>query len=300
MEVPERILPTSKHYYGADPETQNCSKAVTKIMPSEHPGFLRSLLRDIRYLLKTYAPRDVLSGYVTGRFANSRRACIHLTRQREFRRLSSSLVISNDWFTHNIPHWLEAFDKYGLTSKSEVNALEVGSWEGLSSFFLLHSLPNARLTCVDTWEGADEHKAGDAATPDTLSKIEKSFDANLSPYEARLTKYKGTSYSYFNEYTARDKFDFIYVDGSHHCDDVLVDAIKSFSLLKAGGILIFDDYFWHYYPRANDNPAAAINVVLRLKKGSYDVFRVYRQLIIVKKHDLATSASLASATSSAR
>ena len=91
-----------------------------------------------------------------------------------------------------------AFNKYNLLSK-KINILEIGIWEGLSSYFILHSLPNATLTCVDTWEGAEEHKTGDATTEDVLSNIEVSFDKNLSPFIDRLTKYKGTSFSFFNE-----------------------------------------------------------------------------------------------------
>ena len=77
----------------------------------------------------------------------------------------------------------------------------------------------------------------------------------------------------------------VYIDGSHHCDDVIIDAIKSFQMLKVGGIMIFDDYLWQYYPRDIDNPAAAINVFLKLKEGSYKVVRVYYQLIIEKISD---------------
>ena len=49
--------------------------------------------------------------------------------------------------------------------------------------------------------------------------------------------------------------------------------------------MIFDDYFWRYYPRAIDNPAAAINVFLKFKKGSYKIVRLYWQIIIEKTND---------------
>ena len=47
----------------------------------------------------------------------------------------------------------------------------------------------------------------------------------------------------------------IYIDASHYAVDVVTDAVLSFKLLKAGGILIFDDYLWAgdeniiYYPK---------------------------------------------------
>ncbi len=46
--------------------------------------------------------------------------------------------------------------------------------------------------------------------------------------------------------------------------------------------MIFDDYLWQYYEKNIDNPAAAINVFLKLKQGSYKIVRVYYQLIIEK------------------
>ena len=85
-------------------------------------------------------------------------------------------------------------------------------------------------------------------------------------------------FSFFNESSQKNIFDVIYVDGSHHCNDVVVDAVKSFELLKIGGIMIFDDYLWQYYSKDIDNPAAAINVFLKLKQDSYKVVRVYYQL----------------------
>ena len=71
----------------------------------------------------------------------------------------------------------------------------------------------------------------------------------------------------------------------HHTDDVVVDAIKGFELLKVGGIMIFDDYFWGYYTKAIDNPAGAVNAFLRLKEGSHQILSIYGQLILQKTRD---------------
>ena len=226
-------------------------------------------------------------GYTKGRLLNHRVTRPYLQAQRDFQTRLPSLRLSKDWFSGKAAQWLSVFDAYGLTSARNVRVLEIGSWEGLSSFFIVHTLPGAHLTCVDTWEGADEHKAGVSAAKEILNGIEESFDANLSPYRDRLTKYKGTSFSYFNEHAARSVFDLIYVDGSHHCDDVIVDAVKCFEMLKPGGVMIFDDYFWKHYPKAKDNPAAAINAFLRLKQGEYKIVRVYSQIVIEKVDDRA-------------
>jgi predicted O-methyltransferase YrrM len=83
----------------------------------------------------------------------------------------------------------------------------------------------------------------------------------------------------------KNSFDLIYIDGSHHTDDVIVDAIKGFELLKVGGIMIFDDYFWGYYNKPIDNPAGAVNAFLRLKEGAFEIECIYRQLILKKIKD---------------
>ena len=88
-------------------------------------------------------------------------------------------------------------DRRQVLLDKPIKALEIGSWEGLSSHFILSTLSKAHLTCVDTWEGADEHKDGTAASQDTLNQIESKFNQNLKPFKHRLIKYKGTSSSFF-------------------------------------------------------------------------------------------------------
>lgn len=204
------------------------------------------------------------------------------TEQYNFRKYAKSLRLDNDWFTNNIPTWLMAFKKQSYNKKTLLNCMEIGSWQGLSAVFLLSYFDNANLTCVDTWEGADEHKNEHATNHEILSKAEKVFDANLAEYEDRLTKYKGTSYRYFNDCFEIEKFDLIYIDGSHHSDDVVVDAIKSFEMLKLGGLMIFDDYLWKYYDSTIDNPIGAINAFIRLKRNQLEVICFDYQLVVRK------------------
>ena len=101
--------------------------------------------------------------------------------------------------------------------------MEIGSWEGMSCTFVLKTLFNSNITCVDTWEGSDEHEL-----PTDYNTIESVFDLNTAPFKERITKFKGTSQKFFGNYLEKDVFDLIYIDGSHHCDDVIVDAIRGF------------------------------------------------------------------------
>ena len=215
----------------------------------------------------------------------------YIRKREEFRFVKQKLKLDNDWFTGHIPTWLRALDSTTLRDKDSINCLEIGSWQGLSAYFLLSELPNAHLVCVDTWVGGDEHKAWEAAdehkdgansVADVVASVESTFDANLSEFKDRMVKYKGTSISYYDKNFESGAYDLIYVDGSHHSDDVVVDAFKCFEMLNIDGLLIFDDYFWNHYARAIENPAGAINTFLRLKRHQLEIVCFDYQVVVRK------------------
>lgn len=234
----------------------------------------------ISLLLRTNASAHVIFCYFRDAIGNIKIEEHHKSKKLEFLHETEHLELTNDWFTSNIPYWLATLNK--LNQKQSIKALEIGSWEGLSSYFILSKFKNIKLDCIDTWEGADEHKDGIAATKETLLDIESKFDRNLSVFKDRITKFKGTSYSFFDTRNNPSIYDLIYIDGSHHSDDVMIDAIKSFALLKPKGIMIFDDYFWKYYNNELENPGSAINLFLKLKRNQLKILRVYNQIIIQK------------------
>lgn len=247
----------------------------------EYASAVKSVVSQTFYLANTRAPIELYFLFFIKLSENRTLRRKYEVRLENFLSVKCKLRLSTDWFSGNIPFWLAMIDEYDLR-RTSIKVLEIGSWEGLSSYFILSQMPHALLTCVDTWEGADEHKSLIATNAATLSQIEQTFDSNLSTFTSRLIKYKGTSFSFFNSNTHRNYYDLIYIDGSHHCDDVIIDALKCFEMLKMGGIMVFDDYFWRYYPKASDNPAAGINLFLRVKKGGYKIIRLYYQIAIIK------------------
>lgn len=238
---------------------------------------LYKVMRQTAFLAEAVTPSDVFRGYFSfyGRRKSLRRR--HAPRVEALRdRLKTSGRFSCDWLTGYVPFWLEAFDRFDFASR-DVRALEIGSWEGMSSLFVLETLPKSRIVCVDTWQGSDEHRLNPH-----VEDSEAKFDANLAPFTDRMTKFKGTSSRYFQSLSPDERFDLIYVDGSHHVDDVIEDAFKAFHHASVGGLIIFDDYIWRYYPQARHNPAGAVNALLRIKRGAYELVAVYEQLIIRK------------------
>jgi len=62
-----------------------------------------------------------------------------------------------------------------------------------------------------------------------------------------------------------DSFDMIYVDGSHEPQDVIVDCVLAFRLLKKGGLMIMDDYYYFHKERRIDcSPKFAIDSFVNL------------------------------------
>ncbi|ORW19198.1 class I SAM-dependent methyltransferase [Mycobacterium palustre] len=184
------------------------------------------------------------------------------------------------WFDVNIVPWCVTFSKI-FDRADPVRILEIGAWEGRATVFLLTYFTHGHVTAVDTWAGMDEYPY--TATPD-LRDLEARFDGNVAPFSARVAKRKGSSLQVLPQLLDEEqKFDFIYVDGSHFVDDVLVDGITAWRLLKQGGVIIFDDFLSNHYPRWRANPAWAINLFLKYRAGEYDILRVYYQIILRKK-----------------
>jgi SAM-dependent methyltransferase len=164
----------------------------------------------------------------------------------------------------------------------ETRALEVGSFEGLSAVYLLWRLPEAEVTCVDTFEGSLEHEGTDTVP----AGLERVFDQNVALVDAaRVRKLVGRSSVVLPQLAAEnERFDLVYLDGSHFGLDVLVDAAVSWQLLKNGGFLIFDDYLW---AELGDDPLLrprpAIDAFLAFVEGKYELLFAHEQ-VAVRKH----------------
>lgn len=226
------------------------------------------------YLIDALHYRLVKSGILS-------RTAKHLAEVRaDFEARAAQGQFQERWFDMNIVPWSVTFPKV-FDRSDPVRILEIGSWEGRSSLFLLTYFTRGQLTAVDTWAGSDEWHYH--ATPD-LQDLEARFDNNVASGATRVTKRKGSSLDVLPQLLSeQQKFDIIYVDGSHLADDAITDSINSWRLLKQGGIIIFDDVMWPAYPRARANTAWAINQFLKYHVGEYKVLHAQYQIILQKK-----------------
>ena len=180
-----------------------------------------------------------------------------------------------DWVSYNLPVWTEVL---GPLAGKPVHALEVGVFEGRTSVWLLENVlthPDATLTWIDTFEGSAEHAGAD------LAGLEGRFRANTARFGAKVRGQVKKSQEVLRG-MAGERFDLVYLDGSHEAADVLADAVLAWPLLKPGGLLGFDDYGWRVFPEPERRPAPAVDAFLTCLRGRYaEVHRGYQ--VWVKK-----------------
>ena len=199
----------------------------------------------------------------------------------EFRGFAKErLQITHDWFSHNIPVWSWIFDRH-LEADDKLKILEIGSFEGLSTNYLLKKFPRASVFLVVSWLGSPEQKNHEDSSDNIdFNQVKNRFDVNTDNYKNRVQTASGTSLEFFSSLDTSELFDIVYVDGSHEADDVLVDAVLSFKHLRQGGILIFDDYLWQFFAGKSNNPGPAIESFLSLRRNDLQILHVGYQVII--------------------
>lgn len=159
--------------------------------------------------------------------------------------------------------------------------LEIGSLEGLSASFFLWRLPNAHVTCVDTFAGSHE----DVVFGLDVAGSEAVFDRNVSVVDAtRVRKLVGDSRRVLLDLASEEqRFDLVYIDGSHLALDVLVDASLSWQVLAPGGFVVFDDYEWKMLGTDPlSRPGPAIDAFLRLVEHDCEILHKQKYVIVRK------------------
>ena len=151
-----------------------------------------------------------------------------------------------------------AFDQL-LAERKPQRIIEVGTWKGGSA---IHMAEVSRrlgmepeIICVDTWLGAVEFwtDQGDAERYGALRcrqgypTVYYQFVANVlhRGCQEMITPFPQTSTIaalWFRRYGVTAEL--IYIDGSHEEDDVYADLVSYWDLVRAGGVLVGDDWNW--------------------------------------------------------
>jgi predicted O-methyltransferase YrrM len=180
-----------------------------------------------------------------------------------------------NWFSFNCYYWLKYLK--GLNGR----ALEIGSFEGVSTMFILKKLCFNYLECVDPWTGNEEMYDVNHKDKDLNPNLsEKNFDLNMQEFSGLYKKNKMFSDKFFN--INNNSFNFIFIDGSHEYQVIRNDIKNSFNNLNKNGIIIIDDIFFNYYKDFKKNILFAIVEFFGTIKNFKILSINYRQLILKK------------------
>ncbi|MBN9551384.1 MAG: glycosyltransferase, partial [Alphaproteobacteria bacterium] len=194
-----------------------------------------------------------------------------------------------DWTTHHLKLWEELLrDKVDTATA----VLEIGSFEGRSALFFLQFLPKSRITCVDSFQGSEEHVERGSEYESDMAEVERRFDRNLEPFGDRVDKRKGDSVAILPALAAEQRlYDVVYVDGDHSAASTYADARLGWDLLDNDGVMILDDYRWGTGLPASKRPAAGIEAFLWQIAGEYELLYKDQQIVIRKIPISETSVS---------
>ena len=182
---------------------------------------------------------------------------------------------SNKWFLNNF----EIFNFFLPKDKNKkFDYLEVGCFEGLSSFYVLSEYNYVNAFFLDIW---DLPNPNSKTLSNDFDSIEKAFDENLSGFN--FIKIKDDSVVSMRKLFKQNKsFDFIYIDGSHNGEDILSDAIEAFKILKIDGLIFFDDFLQHDNSR-NIQSYEGISKFLSLYSNYLKIEFFQNNLVVRKK-----------------
>lgn len=138
----------------------------------------------------------------------------------------------------------EELESLAIFAKGKNNALEIGSYMGMSSTIILNNLSaNGKLTCIDPWP-----KTGNSENP--LYKIFKR-QIRRSGYEDRVKIIR--DFSTANDLLLDNNYDFIFIDGDHSYEGLKNDwDIVKDKLIRNGVVCLHDTI------RLDDNPLGSV------------------------------------------
>jgi hypothetical protein len=191
--------------------------------------------------------------------------------------------LTYDTVSNNIPFAAPLLRDFAAGRDGEIRYLEIGAYEGRNIALMDWLLPRRlAITAIDPW-------FDDVFNPDpAYHGIEARFRQNLQlTGVASLRTIKGfSSVELPKLQAAGERFDLIYVDGSHTAVDVLIDLCFCANMLQVGGMMILDDYWHDVSDIGGPGVKQAVDRFLGVFRRSFDVAAAYRQVALIKTADI--------------
>ena len=173
------------------------------------------------------------------------------------------------------PNWFKDVEKYFRhVPNVPLRALQIGTYTGDATEWLLKNREIERIHDVDTWQGSEES----AHESLNFSSVEAYYDSRIT--DDRVAKCKMTSDEFF--LINAMSFNFIYIDGDHTALQTALDGLKAFKWLETGGVMAFDDYLWNYNGNPYLEPKRGVDAVLSVCQGQYKLLESGYQVWIQK------------------
>lgn len=187
-----------------------------------------------------------------------------------------------DWADNNIPYVAPLLRTFAA-GRGPLRYLEIGAYEGKNLALMDWLLPGQlEVTVIDPW--FDE-----ALNPEEkYHAVEPRFFRNAAKLGfPKLQARKGFStYELPRMLEAGERFDLIYVDGSHTAWAVAVDLAYCAALLRVGGMMLLDDY-WHQESEiGGPGVKPAVDRFHGMFKDYFEVAAVYRQVALIKTAEI--------------
>ena len=151
---------------------------------------------------------------------------------------------TNDIPENSLNIFLQIINYIKSKNHKEIKILEIGTYTGTSLVKIMELIPNSKSIAIDTWKDYDE-LGNELLKNMEQNNVENIFYNNIknAKLENRIKVLKGdSSIILFDLLKTNEKFDFIYIDGSHKMLDCYSDLLTSFNLINSGGIIGIDDY----------------------------------------------------------
>ena len=197
-------------------------------------------------------------------------------------------TFTENWFTDDGLSTLNEIEP-----NEEIHILEIGSFEGKSTIWFLENFlqnKNSTITCVDPWmDYSQDHDSLNSYFREenewnlTERKTKEIFLHNIieSSNSNKVIIRQGFSDKILPSLITEQKmYDIIFIDGNHTAPYVMMDTIMSWTLLKKGGIIIFDDYTWGLDKPSTLRPKESVDYFM-LTFADYvtELYSNYRKII---------------------
>jgi len=152
-----------------------------------------------------------------------------------------------------------------ISERPNICGLEIGSFKGQSAIWFLRNIltdDSSSLVCVDTW------RAGESMTEVKDDSLFNEFLERTKEWQSKVNIIRGPSELVLPDMEP-DRYDFIFIDGSHTAYSVLTDSINAWRLARPGCIIIWDDYDWHGMSNPLLEPKIAVDAFLACYEGRY-------------------------------